>query len=130
MHTGETLAADLVVLATGYKGLEDLVRELQAALGEAPQHGILKLCGLVLDGDVLVRELTPHGDDLGDPRGVGVMAHGVRGHGRDILGDQPGIEPIVLARAPRARANCRSRLGLMRRTDRPAVSKARRTPRS
>ena len=28
MHTGETLAADLVVLATGYKGLEDLVREL------------------------------------------------------------------------------------------------------
>src|SRR5215204_3659381 len=34
-----------------------------------------------------------------------------------------------LARAPRARANCRSRLGLMRRTDRPAASKARRTPR-
>ena len=28
MHTGETLAADLVVLATGYKGLEDLIREL------------------------------------------------------------------------------------------------------
>ena len=28
MHTGETLAADLVVLATGYKGLEDLVRKL------------------------------------------------------------------------------------------------------
>ena len=25
-----------------------------------------------------------------------VMAHDVRGHGRDILGDQPGIEPIVL----------------------------------
>ena len=24
------------------------------------------------------------------------MAHDVRGHGRDILGDQPGIEPIVL----------------------------------
>src|SRR5215213_11425066 len=31
-----------------------------------------------------------------------------------------------LARAPRARANCRSLLGLMRRTDRPAASKARR----
>ena len=28
MHTGETLAADLIVLATGYKGLEDLVHEL------------------------------------------------------------------------------------------------------
>ena len=24
------------------------------------------------------------------------MAHDVPGHGRDILGDQPGIEPIVL----------------------------------
>src|SRR4051795_9655254 len=35
-----------------------------------------------------------------------------------------------LARAPRARANCRSRLGLMRRTERLAVSKARMTPRS
>src|SRR5215204_5178313 len=32
-----------------------------------------------------------------------------------------------LARAPRARANCRSLLGLMRHTDRPAASKARRT---
>jgi len=28
MHTGETLAADLIVLATGYKGQEHLVRKL------------------------------------------------------------------------------------------------------
>src|SRR5215204_4197261 len=68
----------------------------QAALGEAPEHGILKLCGLVFDCDVLVTELAPHGDDLGDSGGGRVMAHDVRGHGRDILGDQPGIEPIVL----------------------------------
>ena len=58
------------------------------------------------------------------------MAHDVRGHGGDVLGDQARIEPIILASAPRARANCRSRLGLMRRTDRLAVSKARMTPRS
>ena len=68
----------------------------QAALGEAPEHGILKLCGLVFDCDVLVTELAPHGDDLGDSGGDRVMAHDVGGHGRDILGDQPGIEPIVL----------------------------------
>jgi hypothetical protein len=36
------------------------------------------------------------GDDLGDYGGGRVTAHDVRGHGRDILGDQPGIEPIVL----------------------------------
>ena len=46
------------------------------------------------------------------------MAHDVRGHGRDTT------RRSFLARAPRARANCRSRLGLMRRTDRPAASKA------
>src|SRR3954452_8282337 len=49
----------------------------QAALGEAPQHGVFELGGLVLDGNVLVAELAPHGDDLGDPRGGGVMAHDV-----------------------------------------------------
>src|SRR5215208_8326152 len=48
------------------------------------------------DCDVLVTELAPHGDDLGDSGGGRVMAHDVRGRGRDILGDQPGIEPIVL----------------------------------
>jgi len=55
-----------------------------------------ELCGLVFDCDVLVTELASHGDDLGDSGGGRVMAHDVRGHGRDILGDQPGIEPIVL----------------------------------
>src|SRR5829696_1839251 len=63
----------------------------QTALGKAPEHGVLKLCGLVFDCDVLVTELAPHGDDLGDSGGGRVMAHDVRGHGRDILGDQPGI---------------------------------------
>src|SRR3954469_16728882 len=51
----------------------------QAALGEAPQHGVFELGGLVLDSNVLVAELAPHGDNLGDPRGDGVMAHDVRG---------------------------------------------------
>src|SRR5262252_7993507 len=34
------------------------------------------------------------------------------------------------ARAPAARANCRSLFGLIRRTDKPAANKARTTPRS
>ena len=68
----------------------------QAAFGEAPQHGVFELCGLVLDCDVLVTELAPHGDDLGEPRGGGVMAHDVRGHGGDVRGDQARIEPIIL----------------------------------
>ena len=68
----------------------------QAAFGETPQHGVFELCGLVLDCDVLVTELAPHGDDLGDPRGGGVMAHDVRGHGGDVRGDQARIEPIIL----------------------------------
>ena len=43
----------------------------QATLAEAPQHGILKMGGLVLDCDMLVAELAPHGDDLGEPLGGG-----------------------------------------------------------
>jgi hypothetical protein len=52
--------------------------------------------GLVLDRDVLVGELPPHGHDLGGALDGGILAHGVRGHNRNILGDQPGIEPIIL----------------------------------
>lgn len=54
------------------------------------------MSSLVLDCDVLVGELPSHGHDLGDPAGGGVMAHGARGHDRDILGDQTCIETIVL----------------------------------
>src|SRR4051812_12542636 len=68
----------------------------EADTGEAPQHGVFELGGLVPDRDVLVAELAPHGDDLADPRGGGVMAHDVRGHGGDVFGDQARIEPIIL----------------------------------
>ena len=44
--------------------------------------------------------------------------------------DQRGDLFAAHATELRQRANCRSLLGLMRRTDRPAASKARRTPRS
>ena len=79
---------------------------------------------------MLVAELAPHGDDLGDPRGGGVVAHDVRGHGGDVFGDQARIEPIILGQRAAGTGELRSRLGLMRRTEMLAVSKARMTPRS
>ena len=102
-HRGQALVTPREIGLGGDRLGEALLEEAdiglyprQTALGEAPEHGVLKLCGLVFDCDVLITELAPHGDDLGYSGGGRVMAHDVRGHGRDILGDQPGIEPIVL----------------------------------
>ena len=39
----------------------------QTAFAELPEHDIFEMAGLVLDGDMLVTELSPHGDDLGEP---------------------------------------------------------------
>jgi len=39
----------------------------QAAFAEPPEHGIFEMGRLVLDGDMLVTHLSPHGDDLGEP---------------------------------------------------------------
>jgi hypothetical protein len=43
MHRGETIAADLIVLATGYKAQEHLVRKL---LGDEIADRIGSICGL------------------------------------------------------------------------------------
>src|SRR5829696_2723441 len=68
----------------------------EAAFSKTLQHGVFEVAGLVLEADVLIGKLPPHGDDLGDPAGGRVVADGVRRHDRDVLGDQPGIEAIVL----------------------------------
>ena len=39
----------------------------QAAFAEPPEHGIFEMGRLVLDGDMLVTQLSPHGHDLGEP---------------------------------------------------------------
>jgi hypothetical protein len=51
---------------------------------------------LVLDRDMLVTQLSPHGYDLGEPFDGLVPLHNSCRHNRDILCDQPCIEAIVL----------------------------------
>jgi hypothetical protein len=51
---------------------------------------------LVLDGDMLVTQLSPHGDDLGEPFDRAVPLHNPCRHDGDILRDQSRIEAIVL----------------------------------
>ena len=68
----------------------------QAAFVEAPQHGILDMGCLVLDRDMLVTQLSPHGYDLGEPFNGLVPLHNSCRHDRDILCDQSRIEAIVL----------------------------------
>src|ERR1700716_3046421 len=63
---------------------------------EPPEHGIFKMCRLVLDGDMLVTQLSPHGDDLGEPFDRVVPLHNSCRHDGDILCDQSCIEAIVL----------------------------------
>src|SRR4030088_57086 len=53
-------------------------------------------CRLVLDGDMLVTQLSPHGDDLGEPFDRVVPLHNSCRHDGDILCDQSCIEAIVL----------------------------------
>ena len=51
---------------------------------------------LVLDGDMLVTQLSPHGDDLCEPFNCVVPLHNSCRHDGDILRDQSCIEAIVL----------------------------------
>jgi hypothetical protein len=51
---------------------------------------------LVLDGDMLVTQLSPHGDDLGEPFDRVVPLHSSCWHDGDILCHQSRIEAIVL----------------------------------
>ena len=68
----------------------------QATFIEAPQHGILDVGGLVLDRDMLIAKLPPHGDDRSELLCGRIAVHDPCRHDRDILRDQPGIEAIVL----------------------------------
>ena len=69
----------------------------QAAFIEAPQHGILEVRGLVLDRDMLVAKLAPHGDNLSKPLSDRIALHDACRHDRDIFCDQPCIEVVVLS---------------------------------
>jgi hypothetical protein len=55
---------------------------------------------LIFDRDMLIAELAPHRDDLGQPLGRRVGLHRAGRHDRDVLGDQLGIETIVLGQHP------------------------------
>ena len=102
----------------------------QAAFAEPPEHGIFEMSRLVLDGDLLVTQLSPHGDDLGEPFDRVVPLHNSCWHDGDILCDQSRIEAIVLGQdAARARELTKL-VRVVRRTDSPAASKARMMPRS
>ena len=90
----------------------------QAAFAEPPEHGIFEMGGLVLDGDMLVTQLSPHGDDLGEPFDRVVPLHNSCRHDGDVLRDQSCIEAIVLGQHAAGRANCRSLFGLIRRMTR------------
>ena len=68
----------------------------QAAFAEPPEHDIFEMAGLVLNGDMLVTQLSPHGDDLGEPFNCDVPFHNSCRHDGDILRDQSCIEAIVL----------------------------------
>ena len=68
----------------------------QAAFAEPPEHGIFEMSCLVLDGDMLVTQLSPHGDDLGEPFDRVVPLHNPCRHDGNILRDQSRIEAIVL----------------------------------
>ena len=78
---------------------------------------------LVLDGDMLVTQLSPHGDDLGKPFDRIVPLHSSCRHDGDILCDQSRIEAIVLGQdAAGASELTKGLLGLIRRTDSRAAS--------
>jgi hypothetical protein len=68
----------------------------EAAFVEAPQYSILNMSGLVLDGDMLVAKLPPHGNDFGEPFSGGGTLNNACRHDRDVFGDQLRIEAIVL----------------------------------
>ena len=73
----------------------------EATFVEAPQYSILNMSGLVLDRDMLVAKLPPHGDDFGEPFGASGTLNNACRHDRDVFCNQLQF----LARMPRARAN-------------------------
>ena len=99
----------------------------QAAFAEPPEHGIFEMSCLVLDGDMLVTQPSPHGDDLGEPFDRVVPLHSSCRHDGDILCDQSRIEAIVLSQDA---AGASELTKLILRTDSRAASKARMMPRS
>jgi hypothetical protein len=68
----------------------------EATFVEAPQYSILNMSGLVLDRDMLVAKLPPHGDDFGEPFGGGGTLNNACRHDRDVFCNQLRIEAIVL----------------------------------
>ena len=68
-------------------------KSCQSAFAEPPEHGIFEMSRLVLDGDMLVTQLSPHGHDLSEPFDRVVPLHNSRRHDGDI---QSRIEAIVL----------------------------------
>jgi hypothetical protein len=73
-----------------------LSKSCQSAFAEPPEHGIFEMSRLVLDSDMLVTQLSPHGHDLGEPFDRVVPQHNSRRDDGDILRDQSRIEAIVL----------------------------------
>ena len=102
-----------------------------AAARKALQHRTFQQSGRILGGDFVITELAPdskHRGELFDHRRLPLRRP--RWHDGDERCDHPRIKPIVLGQSPLALANCRSLNGLIWRTDMPAASKARTTPRS
>ena len=56
---------------------------------------ILNMSGLVLDRDMLVAKLPPHGDDFGEPFSGGDTLNNACRHDRDVFCNQLRIEAIV-----------------------------------
>ena len=102
----------------------------QTAFAEPPEHDIFEMAGLVLDGDMLVTQLSPHGDDLGEPFNCVVPLHNSCRQDGDILRDQSCIEAIVLGQDAAGAGELTKLVRVERRTDSPAASKARMMPRS
>ena len=67
----------------------------EATFVEAPQYSILNMSGLVLDRDMLVAKLPPHGDDFGEPFSGGGTLNSACRHDRDVFCNQLRIEAIV-----------------------------------
>jgi hypothetical protein len=73
-------------------------KSCQSAFAEPPEHGIFEMSRLVLDGDMLVTQLSPHGHDLCEPSTrVGMMA--------TYSAISRASRRSFLAKTPRARAN-------------------------
>src|SRR5262249_58921424 len=64
----------------------------EATFVEAPQYSILNMSCLVLDGDMLVAKLPPHGDDFGEPFSGGGALNNACRHDRDVFCNQLRIE--------------------------------------